>query len=169
MYYPNTPKGEGTTPQRMEIGNDTRRNTVVFDTEGARCLRCGRRWNGMAQCDCNLRKTSQSPKKHFYSPYQVPTPRLLNLREGSRRIKNAEPRDEFNLPTSFKERTLRLQQTQKSPQRHPIMQLLINPTLSEHAETNQGGLRAPFQDDSPISPTLPFQAIVERESSPRKS
>lgn len=50
---PRTPLRRGTTPSRFHHGRGTRANKMVFEDEGARCLGCGARYDGYAQCTCD--------------------------------------------------------------------------------------------------------------------
>ena len=66
---PRTPRGYGTTPGRWFHGGRPREEREQWGEEGVRCLRCGRRWDGNAQCACS----SPAPPP---APMPNPSPRV---------------------------------------------------------------------------------------------
>ena len=151
---------------RKHLGGS--RGTVEFDDEGARCLRprCGRRWNGLAQCDCNLQQpsTKRSRRREPSSPFEPSSVAVEALRARGQRIAGA------------------------GEGVHPVVGLLtgevtsgvfspgladaISPARPVHRQAESPAEASPisptlsFQrkdspwrrgDDAPISPTLPFE------------
>jgi hypothetical protein len=58
---PRTPRGYGTTPGRWFHGGRPRAEREQWGDDGVRCMRCGRRWDGNAQCDCSSPDPSPPP------------------------------------------------------------------------------------------------------------
>lgn len=171
---PSTPLHRGTTPSRraagrvdFDAGEDSVDDSLVewLDDDAARCKRCGRVWNGLAQCDCRSRARSEVAQSPVPSPVPpsslgVPSPRLLDLNLRAKRFKERRHRDEFDVdvPQDLMRRSLALQRLPQeaagpsSPaaaaEHHPVFRLLT------------GGAGNPVDAFAEISPTLSFQARV---------
>ena len=157
-----TPLDRGTNLSRRaagrvdyDLGEDYIDDSLVewLDDETARCKRCGRVWNGLAQCDCRHRpRVPQSPASPpAPSPLGVSSPRILDLNLRAKRFKERRHRDEFDVdvPEDLMRRSLSLQRPQEEaaptrPAEHPVLRLLTGSPVGTSAEL--------------ISPTLSFQA-----------
>jgi hypothetical protein len=141
---PRTPRNQGTTPLRKRLAGSP--GSVVYDEQGeARCLRfgCGRRWNGLAQCDCNL--------------YRQPSTKRSRREWGAEEEPPFEP--QATAVEALRARAQRISGGEEGM--HPVVGLL----------TGEVGVRSPARPEalspyrasaSGVSPTLPF----ERKDSP---
>ena len=102
---PRTPRGYGTTPGRWFHGGRPREEREQWGDEGVRCMRCGRHWDGNAQCDCS------SPAPPLVPPPN-PSPRVHAVAQlllpWSTRLSSSQPLLSANVARSLQERARRL-------------------------------------------------------------
>ena len=81
---PRTPRGHGTTPGRWFHGGRPSDEREQWGDEGVRCMRCGRRWDGNAQCSCVPPELppapvpNPSPRVHAVAQLLLPRSTRLN-------------------------------------------------------------------------------------------
>ena len=174
---PRTPRGYGTTPGRWFHGGRPGEEREQWGDEGVRCMRCGRRWDGNAQCDCS----SPEPPS---PPTPTPSPRVHAVAQlllpRSTRLSSEDPLLSADVARRLQERAGRLGEIPRAG----VLEAVVGPPLPPPSIPTPPRRRAnPFdflasaprtpqptisptqsfsvsRAFSPISPTQPFTARV---------
>ena len=172
---PRTPQGYGTTPGRWFHGGRPREEREQWGDEGVRCMRCGRRWDGNAQCDCSSpeppppRTPTPSPRVHAVAQLLLPW---------STRLSSAQPLLSAKVARSLQERARRLGASPRAgvpeeveePPPHPVVPPPFPQVFSPPRRSRDpfASLAASPQTPQPsLSPTQPFS--VSPQPSPSQA